>query len=725
MPPPPRPLTRKKSTSLKTPAPAGRISLAERAGTYKKPTVPPPGTISRVPSAAARARPSSSLEMGRPPSVTGAGFPRPPSAQSMTDDRDDEAGVGVNMPKRKDWDVKGKLMDHENALQEFREMYARDREEAKKANEKLEELIRKEYTWETNRREMDTTITQTKYELDLARKRIAELEKTLEEERAGRRKEHEEATRRLRDETDELRRRHRDELDKVRKTYSEESAMLERKLKMEIMDEKAARSREAAELKAQAAMERQRLEMQMDGSGREARTLKMELEARNGDLERERKAANELRDRIAEHNTQSLTMESTTRALKLRIEELENMGKNQLNSYAELEEQLRQANAKTHTVEEKLRNEEIIRRKLHNQVQELKGNIRVFCRVRPTLQHEHDSAAQINFPDHNMEGKEIEVIGTPEKSAMGNIVNKTHPFSFDKVFGPSQQNAEIFEEISQLVQSALDGYNVCIFCYGQTGSGKTYTMSSSDGMIPRAVHQIYATAQSLSDKGWSYTMSGNFVEVYNETINDLLGSPSDLDKKKHDIRHDPKTLTTTITDVETVILDTPDKVTTILNHAQKTRSVAATAANERSSRSHSVFILKLVGVNRHTGQRSEGTLNLVDLAGSERLSHSMATGERLKETQSINKSLSCLGDVIAALGSGKEGAHIPYRNSKLTYLLQYSLGGNSKCLMFVMVSPMMAHLAESLTSLKFATKVNNTSIGTAKKVIKMGRAQDD
>src|SRR5690606_27667446 len=95
----------------------------------------------------------------------------------------------------------------------------------------------------------------------------------------------------------------------------------------------------------------------------------------------------------------------------------------------------------------------------------------------------------------------------------------------------------------------------------------------------------------------------------------------------------------------------------------------------------------------------------VDLAGSERLAHSQSTGDRLKETQSINKSLACLGDVIAALGNGKDGNHIPYRNSKLTYLLQYSLGGNSKTLMFVMVSPLQAHLADTLTSLTFVTKV--------------------
>ena len=508
-------------------------------------------------------------------------------------------------------------------------------------------------------------MTQQGAELDGYRKKVAELEYTLEQEQRDHRNDKDDAARRLRDETDEMRRKHRDELEAVKKTHNQAVDEIERKLRHQLMDEKAARTREVSELKNAAIMEKQRWEMQMDGGAREARTLKIELETRDQELEREKKMSSDLRDKITEQNMTSLTIESTVRALKAKIESLENAGQSQLQSYAALEAQLATAAEQNAEIEEKLRGEEIVRRKLHNQIQELKGNIRVFCRVRPTLPHESDSAAEINFPDSALEGKEIEVMGAPERTLSGNTTIKTNPFSFDKVFSPKQQNGEIFEEISQLVQSALDGYNVCIFCYGQTGSGKTYTMSSDDGMIPRAVHQIYKTAKDLETKGWTYTMSGNFIEVYNENINDLLGNPNDLDKKKHEIRHDPKDLKTTITDVETVILDTPERVHTILSRADKTRSVAATAANERSSRSHSVFILKLTGHNSITNQRSEGTLNLVDLAGSERLSHSQATGDRLKETQSINRSLSCLGDVIAALGSGKEGAHIPYRNSKV------------------------------------------------------------
>ena len=154
------------------------------------------------------------------------------------------------------------------------------------------------------------------------------------------------------------------------------------------------------------------------------------------------------------------------------------------------------------------------------------------------------------------------------------------------------------------------------------------------------------------------------MEVYNEEIHDLLGSSKDFDRKKHEIKHDEQRKQTVVTGLKTVALDTPDTVESILKHAAANRSVAATKSNERSSRSHSVFILRLVGRNSITGETSEGTLNLVDLAGSERLKQSGAEGDRMKETQNINKSLSCLGDVIAALGQGREGTHIPYRNSK-------------------------------------------------------------
>jgi kinesin family protein C1 len=156
-----------------------------------------------------------------------------------------------------------------------------------------------------------------------------------------------------------------------------------------------------------------------------------------------------------------------------------------------------------------------------------------------------------------------------------------------------------------------------------------------------------------------------------------------------------------------VQLNTPNQVRLMLKRANHNRATASTNLNDRSSRSHSVFTLHITGTNKGTGEETTGILNLIDLAGSERLSMSGAVGDRLKETQAINKSLSCLSKVIQSLASKKkEGTHIPYRDSKLTYLLRNSLGGNCKTLMFVNVSPLSDHFGETLCSLRFAETVN-------------------
>ena len=526
----------------------------------------------------------------------------------------------------------------------------------------------------------------------------------------------------LRDETrrkeESIKRDAQDELESLRRRHATEIEDIEKRLKSELEEERGRRISELEEHSKQITELLKNADSDASSREREVQNIQSEIGRLNATVEQEKSISNSLRERLGHAAAQAAHLESELEAAKAKSKFLESDSQAQSQAFADLNARMQQAIESATEANEKLRKEETLRRKLHNQVQELKGNIRVFCRVRPTLEAEEDPA-RIAYPDEQEDCKEILVTGPEKKSAIGNDATSKHSFSYDHVFGPNAGNGNIFEEISQLVQSALDGYNVCIFCYGQTGSGKTYTMSSEDGMIPLAVKQIYDTAHGLEEKGWKYTMQGSFVEVYNENLNDLLGKADDIDKKKLEIRHDNQRCKTTITDVTEIPLDSPSTVTGLLNRASTNRSVAATKANERSSRSHSVFILKLTGENSTTGERSEGTLNLVDLAGSERLAHSGATGERLKETQSINRSLSCLGDVIGALGQGKDGGHIPYRNSKLTYLLQHSLGGNSKTLMFVMISPLMAHLGETLTSLKFATKVHNTHIGTAKKQTKV------
>jgi kinesin family protein C1 len=536
------------------------------------------------------------------------------------------------------------------------------------------------------------------------------------------------------DSEEKTRKEYEARIDKMLAEHRADLAELQKKVNADGEAERNRRAQEAEKVEAEYASRLRTAAIDADAKQREMQLVQGELINVKSELDRERLLRTNLQGQLTESTASNLTLESTNAAMKEKIHFLESDSQAQSQAFNDLHKRMQDAIDAAERANEKLRQEETLRRKLFNQVQELKGNIRVMCRVRPAHATETDPAS-ITFPDNDTDSKEVSIQGPSKTSATGKDITSAYSYSFDRVFGPAAQNGEVFEEISQLVQSALDGYNVCIFCYGQTGSGKTHTMSSLDGMIPRATAQIYAEAQRLEEKGWRYTMQGSFIEVYNETYNDLLGRSEDIDKKKVEVRHDQAKKQTYLENAVSVALDGPDRVDEILDTASKNRTVAATKANMRSSRSHSVFILKLIGTNEVTGEKSEGTLNLVDLAGSERLEHSKAEGARLKETQNINKSLSCLGDVINALGSSKENAHIPYRNSKvrphlddqlklatnktqLTYLLQYSLGGNSKTLMFVMVSPLQAHLQETVTSLKFATKVHNTHIGTAKKQTK-------
>jgi kinesin family protein C1 len=467
---------------------------------------------------------------------------------------------------------------------------------------------------------------------------------------------------------EDSRRDAREQMDSMRRSHAEETESLLRKHKNELQEERDRWTREVEELSRLRDQQIEKIALSIGNKEREADSIREDLMQKIADLERERSLRQSLELQLQDKIAEALALKGTAQAIKAQVEFLESNNQQQSSAFATLHKQTQDAIMARDEAIEKLRAEETLRRKLHNQVQELKGNIRVFCRVRPLLD-EADQGAKLQFPDQEDESKEVVVFGQEQRSSLGTVTRPQHSFSFDRVFCPNADNGEIFDEISQLIQSALDGYNVAIFAYGQTGSGKTHTMSSADGVIPQAVRQIYGWAKSLEEKGWKYTMEGRFVEIYNENLNDLLGRAEEFDKKKHEIRHDAERMKTTITGVTIVPLDSPEAVEDVLSRADQNRSVAATKANLRSSRSHSVFILSLVGVNSISGERSEGTLNLVDLAGSERLAHSQAEGQRLKETQNINKSLSCLGDVIGALGRGDAG-HVPYRNSKVSFTPQ-------------------------------------------------------
>ncbi|CAE8670101.1 unnamed protein product [Polarella glacialis] len=347
-----------------------------------------------------------------------------------------------------------------------------------------------------------------------------------------------------------------------------------------------------------------------------------------------------------------------------------------------------------------LANGESIRRELHNTIQELKGNIRVFCRVRPHLEGE-DAAKALQSPE----------AGKLNLNHMGENYN----FAFDRVFDDSSTQEAVFDEVSGLVQSALDGYKVCIFAYGQTGSGKTYTMQGSQersswGLIPRALSKIFQASETMRSAGWEWTLRASFLEVYNEALRDLLTGTSDSSSSGlvHVIKHDDA-WGTMVTNLTSVQVESLDHIHKLMEKASKSRAVGSTDMNATSSRSHSVFALYLHGVNRELNSELHGALHLVDLAGSERLDRSGATGERLKETQNINRSLSSLADVFLAKAEGR--SHVPFRNSKLTHLMEPCLNGQGKTLMVVNVGPEQDNSHETLCALRFAGQVSHCNTG--------------
>ena len=234
----------------------------------------------------------------------------------------------------------------------------------------------------------------------------------------------------------------------------------------------------------------------------------------------------------------------------------------------------------------------------------------------------------------------------------------------------------------------------------------------SPGIVSRSMEQVFQSCKDQEERGWKFAMHASMIEIYNEEYLDLLGGSST--PKKRTVSHDAQG-NTTVSDVTLINVREPGKVDQLLEKALQKRTVGATLLNDQSSRSHFVFTLKIEGRNFETDQRVQGVLNLIDLAGSERVKESGAAGVRLKEAQNINKSLSALGDVIVALSSKAD--HVPYRNSKLTWLLQPCLSKESKTSMFVNIAPCAEHCHESLCSLRFAAKVNACEVGVAKRTV--------
>lgn len=360
------------------------------------------------------------------------------------------------------------------------------------------------------------------------------------------------------------------------------------------------------------------------------------------------------------------------------------------------------------SVKAEIERKDEVRQKLHNDIQDLKGNIRVYCRVRPQITAENKPMALIRCTDDT--DIEIRRLAESVSAITGKTSETKQQFTFDHVFDENSTQADIFEELSQLVQSALDGYNVCIFAYGQTGSGKTFTMQGHaddhEGMIPRSLRVIFNYGERKKNFGWEFSIKASFLEIYNENLHDLLN----MESKDHleicfNEGNGISVRNLTIQPVETY-----SDLQKLMAVAHSNRTVAATDFNLHSSRSHAVTQINIEAFNKTSKTKLSSTINLVDLAGSE--SAKTSSQERITETKNINKSLSNLGAVMNALHTGK--THVPYRNSKLTFLLQSCLGGNAKTVMVVHVSPNDEAYSESVTSLRFAATVKSVKMNVKK-----------
>ncbi|KAG0427845.1 hypothetical protein HPB47_025132, partial [Ixodes persulcatus] len=295
-------------------------------------------------------------------------------------------------------------------------------------------------------------------------------------------------------------------------------------------------------------------------------------------------------------------------------------------------------------------------------VEDLKGKIRVYCRIKPKCGNQLNNKTFVNVLEP-----------TDDYTLIVHTQRGDKEFTFDRIFLPQHTQEEVFTETNSLVQSAMDGYNVCIFAYGQTGSGKTYTLTGNsnteqldaEGIAPRAFRRIFDLVRGNEEKQ-DFVVTATFLELYNERFIDLLRNDGDPEEKL-EVRKDSS------------------------GHTYVPGATVEEVSN--SAQLLDCFV-------RALGNRR---LSLVDLAGSERLEKSGLEGNYIRETNSINKSLSALGDVIHALAA--QQSHVPYRNNKLTMLMQDSIGGSAKTLMFVNVSSDVDNVEESVNSLVYATRV--------------------
>ncbi|CAF3811678.1 unnamed protein product, partial [Adineta steineri] len=317
-------------------------------------------------------------------------------------------------------------------------------------------------------------------------------------------------------------------------------------------------------------------------------------------------------------------------------------------------------------------------------------NIRVVARFRPLNDSEERAGSKnvVKFP----------------ADQEGTVLISGKIYVFDKVFAPHATQEKVYNEAAkEIVKDVLSGYNGTIFAYGQTSSGKTHTMEGvmssegQQGIIPRIVQDIFNHIYTL-DANLQFQIKVSYFEIYLDKIRDLL----DVSKTNLAV-HEDKNRVPYVKGVTERFVSSPDEVFEIMEEGKNNRHIAVTNMNEHSSRSHSVFLINVKQENVESEKKLTGKLYLVDLAGSEKVSKTGAEGQVLDEAKNINKSLSALGNVISALADGTK-SHVPYRDSKLTRILQESLGGNARTTIIICCSPASFNESETKSTLEFGKR---------------------
>jgi kinesin family protein 5 len=347
-------------------------------------------------------------------------------------------------------------------------------------------------------------------------------------------------------------------------------------------------------------------------------------------------------------------------------------------------------------------------------------NIKVICRLRPLNQKEKDSGCGICITNT----KENVKISIGEE---GNF-----DYTFDRVFGSEASQDDVFEFVAKpIIEGALEGWNGTLFCYGQTSSGKTHTMEGVHGIpelrgiIPRMMEYVFDLILNASTD-LEFTVKCSFLEIYNEKIQDLL------DPRKNNLMvKEEKGRGIWVDDATEIYVLSKEEMYDVFKIGSENRKVGSTAMNSKSSRSHSLFIVTIFQKNNKTDSTKTGKIYFVDLAGSEKMSKTgIEGGQMLEEAKNINKSLLNLGMVINALTEGR--GHVPYRDSKLTRVLQESLGGNSMTTLVINCSMSSFNDKESLSTLRFGQRakaiknkvVNNTERSAKELMIKLHEAEE-